>query len=166
MDKCFTCATRLHGTVEILLQYRLHGSVKFFATEMTSFLSRASNLGSRVLLRKMWQNLHALGVYVSPRESGTVPVKKVGITSDVAHFVVQNLHGFCGPRSIFVRTRSKRGLNPEQKLMFYQDNIDAEMNEVSKWRKLSLERFKKKIHVMFKSQMTVLPQRLSQYCVL
>ena len=81
------------------------------------FLSRASNVGSRILLRKLWQNLHGLGEYYLGEYSwsGTVPVKEIGITSDLAHFADQNLHGSVGPFQNFVRTRSKRGLHLEQK---------------------------------------------------
>lgn len=52
---------------------------------------------------------------MSTRESGTVPVREIGITSDLAHFADQNLHGSVGPFQNFVRTRSKRGLHLEQK---------------------------------------------------
>ena len=67
---------------------------------------------------------------MSTRESGTVPVNEIGITSDLAHFADRNLHGSVGPFQNFVRTRSKRGLHLEKNSRYVQianDGFSAEV---------------------------------------
>ena len=123
--------------MEILLQQCLHESVQILPLKWP-FLSRASNVGSRILLRKLWQNLHGVDEYYLGEYSwrGTVPLKEIGITSDLAHFADQNLHGSSAP----FKTLSGPVVNGvfilNKKPLLYQDNIDAETNEVSKWRQI------------------------------
>ena len=67
---------------------------------------------------------------MSTRESGTVLVNEIGITSDLAHFADRNLHGSVGPFQNFVRTRSKRGLHLEKNSRYVQianDGFSAEV---------------------------------------
>lgn len=73
---------------------------------------------------------------MSTRKSGTVPVKEIGITSDLAHFAIKTYTASSAPFKTLSGPVCKRGLHLNKRPMLYQDNIDADTNEVSKWRQI------------------------------
>ena len=102
--RIFTCATHLHGTMQILLQFCLHESVQILAYISTLFIYyifyQRRLLGTRLLPRKLCKNLRGSGVYTSPRKSRTVYRSQI-LThfwsgQKPAHLAVQKLARFRG----------------------------------------------------------------------